>query len=126
MVGFNGTNIIHLEASDFKNNTLSYNGSPVKGVWIVMVQTNHCHFCNDMKPTFTKLANKIGSNNTVQGPIFATIQIEEEDALAKMLPKIINTQLAGVPAILRFENGKFAAMVVGGKNEGQLVEFMNH
>jgi len=128
-MGFEGTKIIYLEKGDFKNNMLTYKDRPVNGVWIVMVQGSYCHFCNDMKPTFVKLANQVGSDNINKGPIFATIQIDgdkDEQAIAKLLPNITKTQLSGVPAILKFENGKFVAMVVGGKNEGQLVEFMRN
>lgn len=129
-MGFDGTNIIHLEKGDFKNNILSYRNKPVKGDWIVMVQGNYCHFCNDMKPTFINVAKKYGNNHNLnKGPVFATIQVDgekDEQALAQMLPKITSTQLSGVPAIMKFENGKFAAMVVGGKNEAQLVEFMKN
>lgn len=126
-MSFDGTNIIHLEESDFKNNKLVYHGMPVKGTWIVMVQGNYCHYCTKMKPTFVAVAKKFGMQSASKGPVFATIRIDggqNEQALTKILPKITGTQLSGVPAILKFEDGVFSAMAVGGKNEPQLVEFM--
>jgi thiol-disulfide isomerase/thioredoxin len=128
-MSFAGTNIIHLENDDFKNNTLTYQNKPVVGTWIVMVQGNFCHFCTKMKPVFTNLANKYGSNKTMgKFPIFATIQSDgpqDEKKLAQRLPKLLNIDLSGVPAFLKFENGKFSAMIVGGQKENQLIEFMN-
>ena len=125
-MSFNGTKVIHLEKDDFQNNTLVYHGQPVKGTWVVMVQGMYCHFCTNNKPTFAKLAEKFGHRNAHDGIVFATIQVDggnKEKELAKRLPAITGSQLSGVPAFLKFENGKFAAMVVGGKNEAELIEF---
>jgi len=128
-MSFNGTNVIHLEVDDFKNNMITYHNKPVKGVWIVMVQGSYCGYCTKNKPLFTQLSNKFGSKSVNKGPVFATIQIDgtdKERALSKRLPNITNTNLSGVPAFLKFENGKFTAMVVGGKNEAELIEFMKN
>jgi len=126
-MSFRGTDIVHLEKDDFVNNVLVYNGKPVKGTWIVMVQGSYCGHCQNMKPAFAKVAKKFGNMNLSKVPVFATIKIDGNDnerALSQMLPKITKMQLSGVPALLKFEDGKFAAMVVGGRNEGQLIEFM--
>jgi thiol-disulfide isomerase/thioredoxin len=122
-MSFNGEkNVIHLEVDDFQNNILTYKNQPVKGTWIVMVQGSYCGYCTQMKPLYSKM-----SRNKEHGVTFATIQIDgtdKERALNKRLPNIINKNLSGVPAFLRFENGKFSAMTVGGQSEAKLVEFM--
>jgi thiol-disulfide isomerase/thioredoxin len=94
-----------------------------------MVQGSYCGHCTKNKPTYAQLSSKFGSKSVNKGPVFATIQIdgsEREQALAKRLPGITKTQLSGVPAFMKFEDGKFTAMVVGGKNEGELIEFMKN
>lgn len=124
-MSFNGEkNVIHLEVDDFKNNILTYKNQPVKGVWIVMVQGSYCGYCTQMKPLYSKMSR---DSKKYKGVTFATIQIDGSDkerALNDRLPKIINASLSGVPAFLRFENGKFSAMVVGGQSEDKLIEFM--
>jgi thiol-disulfide isomerase/thioredoxin len=123
-MSFNGEKkVIHLEVDDFKKNVLTYKNHPVKGIWIVMVQGSYCGYCTQMKPLFAKMSR----DNKYNDVTFATIQIdgtEQEQNLNRLLPKIINTDINGVPAFLRFENGKFSAMIMGGQNERQLVEFM--
>ena len=127
-MSFNGTNVIHLQVDDFIDGILTYNKKPVKGVWIVMVQGDYCGYCTKVKPIFAEMSKRMASNSAQRGPMFATIQIDggdDERALSSRLPKIINTHLAGVPAFLKFEDGKFSAMIVGGKNENELIEFMS-
>jgi thiol-disulfide isomerase/thioredoxin len=118
---FNGSNVIFLEESDFKNNVLHHDGKPARGKWLVMVQGSYCGFCTKSKPSFVNLANKY------KDVTFATIQIDGTDpekALGKRLPKITGQNISGVPTYLLFENGKFSAMMSGGRGENELIEFM--
>jgi thiol-disulfide isomerase/thioredoxin len=120
---FNGTNVIHLEDTDFKNNVLHFQGAPVKGKWLVMVQGTYCGFCTKSKKPFVDLSEKYPNN----GVIFATVHIDGTDPeknLGRRLSDIIKKPISGVPAYLLFENGKFSAMVSGGKGESELIEFM--
>ena len=131
-MSFNGSKVVHLEIDDFQNNVLTYHNKqlnkrvPVKGTWIVMVQGDYCGYCKNNKPTFVQLGNRLSSFDN--GPVFATVQVdgqEAEKALSKQLPTITNKTLGGVPAILKFLNGEFVAMVMGARTDRELVEFMN-
>ena len=120
---FNGTNVIHLEDTDFKNNVLHFQGTPVKGKWLVMVQGTYCGFCTKSKKPFTELSEKYAN----KGVIFATVHIDGTDPeknLGRRLADITKKPISGVPTYILFENGKFSAMVSGGKGEAELVEFM--
>lgn len=131
-MSFNGSKVVHLEIDDFQNNVLTYMSKktnkrvPVKGTWIVMVQGDYCGYCKNNKPAFVHLGDRLSSFD--KGPVFATVQVDghaKEQALSKHLPNITKTSLGGVPAFLKFHNGQFVAMVMGARNENEIVEFMN-
>ena len=121
---FNGSSIIFLDDSDFKGNTLVYHGQPVMGTWIVFVQGSFCGYCTQAKPAFISLAKKYSDKNV----IFATVQIdgsESEKKLGKKLNDIIRPDaMQGVPAYLKFKDGKYVAMHNGGRDEQSLVKFI--
>ena len=89
----------------------------------------NCGYCKQMMPVFERITRKYGNNKSMgKFPIFATIQSDgpqDEKKLAQRLPMLLNIEMQGVPAFLKFENGKFAAMIVGGQKENKLIEFMS-
>jgi thiol-disulfide isomerase/thioredoxin len=93
-----------------------------------MVWGSYCGFCIQAKPEFKTLAKTHGSNEVGNGVIFANIQVdgsESEKSLGSQLGKITGKSLSGVPAYLLFENGKFSAMLSGGRQAAELTEFMS-
>jgi thiol-disulfide isomerase/thioredoxin len=130
MQNFNTDKIVYLEDTDFPNNYLAsditnrYTNKPYfSGTTIVMIQGNFCGYCTKMKPLFQQLAE-----NHCNEIDFATVETdgsrEGQQKLKSILPQVLGFEIEGVPAIVKFKNGKYVETFKGGRTLSELEKFI--
>jgi thiol-disulfide isomerase/thioredoxin len=100
--------IIYLEDTDFKGNTLYYNGRPVTaGFWFIMIQASYCGYCTKSKPAFAKAAAEVGSTKLNSGVIFATVHSDSKNQsernMASVIQEISGIKIQGITAFLLYD-----------------------
>lgn len=114
--------IRYLEFKDFNNYNLKKEYSKGK-TCVIMVQSNHCNYCTDVKPYFQEFSEKHKNINcfTIQEDGDRGDEIKMLELVSRIKPTF-----RGFPDYLLFKNGKFIDKKINGRNVKALEEFVKN
>lgn len=111
--------VAYLENSDFTDDgKLKISSDKTVMIYIF---GSFCHFCSEMKPELMKAIPQLKNKVNI-----ATIQLDgdgDEKELGKRIGKFV-PNFRGVPMIVFFKNGKYAATYEGPRKADDIVKYV--
>jgi thiol-disulfide isomerase/thioredoxin len=127
---FNSPNVYYLEEQDFVNGVLVGDGQLFNGLTIVLVQSNSCGYCAELKPVFQTLADSYASPPPSPPLTFATIQVDstnpsEQAFRGPLLTTILGGDpLRGVPLLIKLYKGRIVDKYTGSRDMNSIAEWV--